>query len=96
MLACRADALEAGAQEPEPDLVARLRALDAQLRTVHEGLAPNCLLMVVSGIGDSAEVRRLQKRSRAQDVAWTLEDQQHLQRVSDLAARGIVCCLVKR
>lgn len=79
----------------EAALVARLRALDEQLRAVHEGLAPNCLLMVVSGTGDSAEVRRLQKLSRAQDVAWTLEDQQRLQQVSDLAARGIVCCMVK-
>lgn len=93
----RADALEAGTEgvQGEAALVARLRALDEQLRAVHEGLAPNCLLMVVSGTGDSAEVRRLQKLSRAQDVAWTLEDQQRLQQVSDLAARGIVCCMVK-
>lgn len=85
---------EAG-ESAEAALVARLRALDAQVRAVHEGLAPNCLLMVVSGTGDSAEVRRLQKLSRAPDAAWTPEDQQRLHQLSNLVARGIVCCLVK-
>jgi hypothetical protein len=91
---------EAAAVAP-PALLARLRGLDAAVGSLLAGLPPNALLIVATGQGDMAEVRRRQeaKMRRQQGLdglpPWSTADDAKLGALLEREMVGLCFCAVK-